>query len=80
MISGSDYYMPIAIDDKPLSADQQKLELQTLDERSRPPKSRKLRRKLGSARSNIAKRESRTEFFWRSSPRRSTLRWQEKKR
>jgi hypothetical protein len=30
MISGSDYYMPIAIDDTPLSADQQKLELQKL--------------------------------------------------
>jgi hypothetical protein len=30
MISGSDYYMPIAIDDAPLSADQQKLELQKL--------------------------------------------------
>ncbi len=30
MISGSDYYMPIAIDDMPLPADQQKLELQKL--------------------------------------------------
>ena len=30
MISGSDYYMPIAIDDTPLSPDQQKLELQKL--------------------------------------------------
>ncbi|MGA2877431.1 MAG: hypothetical protein ABSG13_00615 [Bryobacteraceae bacterium] len=30
MIQGSDYYMPIAVDDKPLSADQQKLELQRL--------------------------------------------------
>jgi hypothetical protein len=30
MISGADYYMPIAIDDKPLPADQQKLELQGL--------------------------------------------------
>jgi hypothetical protein len=30
MISGSDYYMPIAIDDTPLSADQQKRELQKL--------------------------------------------------
>jgi hypothetical protein len=32
MISGSDYYMPIAIDDKPLPADQQKLELRSLQE------------------------------------------------
>ena len=30
MISGSDYYMPIAIDDVPLPADRQKLELQKL--------------------------------------------------
>jgi hypothetical protein len=30
MISGSDYYMPIAIDDNPLPADQQKLALQGL--------------------------------------------------
>jgi len=30
MIAGSDYYMPVAIDDKPLSADQQKLELEKL--------------------------------------------------
>lgn len=30
MIQGSDYYVPIAFDDKPLSADQQKLELQRL--------------------------------------------------
>jgi hypothetical protein len=32
MISGSDYYMPIAINDKPVSADQQKLELHRLGE------------------------------------------------
>ena len=32
MISGSDYYMPIAINDKPVSADQQKLELHRLRE------------------------------------------------
>jgi hypothetical protein len=30
IVQGSDYYMPIAVDDKPLSADQQKLELQRL--------------------------------------------------
>ena len=30
MIEGSDYYMPIAVDDQPLSANQQKLELQRL--------------------------------------------------
>jgi len=30
MIAGSDYYMPIAIDDKPLFADQQKLEVEKL--------------------------------------------------
>jgi len=30
MISGSDYYMPAAIDDQPLPADQQKLELEAL--------------------------------------------------
>lgn len=30
MISGSDYYMPIAVDDQPLPADQQQLELQKL--------------------------------------------------
>ncbi len=32
MIQGSDYYMPIAVDDKSLSADQQKLELHRLRE------------------------------------------------
>lgn len=32
IFEGSDYYMPIAIDDKPLSADQQKLELKRLRE------------------------------------------------
>jgi len=32
MISGSDYYMPIAIDDEPLPADQQKQELRSLQE------------------------------------------------
>jgi hypothetical protein len=32
MISGSDYYMPIAIEDESLTADQQKLELQSLKE------------------------------------------------
>ncbi len=32
MISGSDYYMPIAIDDKPLPANQQMLQLQRLKE------------------------------------------------
>jgi hypothetical protein len=31
MIEGSDYYMPIAINDQPLPADQQKLELQKLN-------------------------------------------------
>jgi len=31
MISGSDYYMPVAINDEPLPADRQKLELQRLD-------------------------------------------------
>ncbi len=30
MIAGSDYYMPIAIDDEPIPADQQKLELERL--------------------------------------------------
>ena len=32
MVQGSDYYMPIAVDDKPFSADQQKLELERLRE------------------------------------------------
>lgn len=32
MISGSDYYMPIAMDDRPLTTDQQKLELQKLEQ------------------------------------------------